>query len=256
MPIWRRNLSASSNHVKVNSMQRLSFAAAAVIGLIAAVSPAFAEGGKMPRIISLTGHGEVRSVPDLAYVTSGVVTQGTTAAEALAANTKAMTDLFAALKDFGIEDKDVQTSNFSVQPRYDYQNGQAPKLVGYDVSNNVTVTLRKIEGLGPLLDKLVQNGSNQISGISFDVAKPQDAMDEARKLATADATRKAKVFAQAMGIQLGNVMQVSEGASAQPPIPMMRGKAMMADAAAPVPVAAGEQTIAVDVSIIWEIKQP
>ena len=237
-------------------MQRLSFAAAAVIGLLAAISPAFAEGGKMPRIISLSGHGEVRATPDLAYVTSGVVTQGATAAEALAANSKAMTDLFAALKESGIEDRDVQTSNFSVQPRYDFSNNQAPKMVGYDVSNNVTVTLRKVDTLGALLDRMVQSGSNQISGISFDVSKPDDAMDEARKLATEDATRKAKVYAKAMGIELGNVMQVSEGSAAQPPMPMVRSTMMKADAAPPVPMAAGEQTLAVDVNVIWEIKQP
>ncbi|MEY3080119.1 MAG: hypothetical protein RJA94_104 [Pseudomonadota bacterium] len=235
-------------------MQRLSFAAAAVIGLLAAISPAFAEGGKMPRIISLSGHGEVRATPDLAYVTSGVVTQGATAAEALAANSKAMTDLFAALKESGIEDRDVQTSNFSVQPRYDFSNNQAPKMVGYDVSNNVTVTLRKVDTLGTLLDRMVQSGSNQISGISFDVSKPEDAMDEARKLATEDATRKAKVYAKAMGIELGNVMQVSEGSAAQPPMPMVRSTMMKADAAPPVPMAAGEQTLAVDVNVIWEIK--
>ena len=237
-------------------MQRLSFAAAAVIGLLAAISPAFAEGGKMPRIISLSGHGEVRATPDIAYVTSGVVTQGATAADALAANTKAMTDLFAALKDSGIEDRDVQTSNFSVQPRYDFSNNQAPKMVGYDVSNNVTVTLRKVDTLGALLDRMVQSGSNQISGISFDVSKPDDAMDEARKLATEDATRKAKVYAKAMSIELGNVMQVSEGSAAQPPMPMVRSTMMKADAAPPVPMAAGEQTLAVDVNVIWEIKQP
>jgi len=235
-------------------MQRLSFAAAAVIGLLAAISPAFAEGGKMPRIISLSGHGEVRATPDLADVTSGVVTQGATAAEALAANSKAMTDLFAALKESGIEDRDVQTSNFSVQPRYDFSNNQAPKMVGYDVSNNVTVTLRKVDTLGTLLDRMVQSGSNQISGISFDVSKPEDAMDEARKLATEDATRKAKVYAKAMGIELGNVMQVSEGSAAQPPMPMVRSTMMKADAAPPVPMAAGEQTLAVDVNVIWEIK--
>lgn len=235
-------------------MQRLSFAAAAVIGLLAAISPAFAEGGKMPRIISLSGHGEVRATPDLAYVTSGVVTQGATAAEALAANSKAMADLFAALKESGIEDRDVQTSNFSVQPRYDFSNNQAPKMVGYDVSNNVTVTLRKVDTLGTLLDRMVQSGSNQISGISFDVSKPEDAMDEARKLATEDATRKAKVYAKAMGIELGNVMQVSEGSAAQPPMPMVRSTMMKADAAPPVPMAAGEQTLAVDVNVIWEIK--
>ena len=237
-------------------MQRLSFAAAAVIGLLAAISPAFAEGGKMPRIISLSGHGEVRATPDIAYVTSGVVTQGATAADALAANTKAMTDLFAALKDSGIEDRDVQTSNFSVQPRYDFSNNQAPKMVGYDVSNNVTVTLRKVDTLGALLDRMVQSGSNQISGISFDVSKPDDAMDEARKLATEDATRKAKVYAKAMSIELGNVMQVSEGSAAQPPMPMVRSTMMKADSAPPVSMAAGEQTLAVDVNVIWEIKQP
>ena len=209
-------------------MQRLSFAAAAVIGLLAAISPAFAEGGKMPRIISLSGHGEVR----------------------------AMTDLFAALKDSGIEDRDVQTSNFSVQPRYNFSNNQAPKMVGYDVSNNVTVTLRKVDTLGALLDRMVQSGSNQISGISFDVSKPDDAMDEARKLATEDATRKAKVYAKAMSIELGNVMQVSEGSAAQPPMPMVRSTMMKVDAAPPVPMAAGEQTLAVDVNVIWEIKQP
>lgn len=238
-------------------MPRPSFAAAAVMGLLAAVSPAFADGGKMPRIVSLTGHGEVRSTPDIAFVTSGVTTQGATAAEALAANTKAMTGLFAALKDAGIESKDIQTSNFSVQPRYDFSNGQAPKLVGYDVSNNVTVKLRRVDTLGALLDKMVQSGSNQISGISFDVSKPEEAMDEARKLATQDATRKAKLYAQAMGIELGNVMQISEGSSTMPqPVPFVRGAAMMKADAAPVPVAAGEQTLAADVNIIWEIKQP
>ena len=99
-------------------------------------------------------------------------------------------------------------------------NGQAPKLVGYDVSNNVTVTVRKVDNLGALLDKLVQAGSNQINGISFDVSKPEAALDEARKLATADATRKAKLYAEAMGVELGNVMSISEGGGYQPPMPM------------------------------------
>lgn len=143
-----------------------------------------------------------------------------------------------------------------MQPRYDFSNGQAPKLVGYDVTNNVTVKVKKVDNLGAMLDKLVQAGSNQINGVSFDVSKPEEAMDEARRLATADATRKAKVYAQAMGIELGNVMQVSEGTAAQPPMPMVRGAMMKADAAAPVPIAAGEQSIAVDVNVVWEIKQP
>lgn len=236
-------------------MYRMTAAAAAFAAILAAANPAFSEDTKMPRIISLTGHGEVRSVPDTAIVTTGVLSQGATAAEALAANTTSMTALFAALKEAGIDDKDIQTSNFMVQPRYNfYQDGKAPELVGYDVSNNVTVRLRKIGDLGGLLDKVVKAGSNQINGISFEVSQPEAAMDEARKLATVDATRKAKLYAEAMGVGLGNVMTISESSGYQPPMPMARSKVMMADAAAPVPVAAGEQAIAVDVNITWEIK--
>ena len=236
-------------------MHRLTLAAAALAATLAAASPALSEDTRMPRLISLSGHGEMRMAPDMAFVTTGVLSQGVTAAEALAANTAAMNALFAALTGAGIAEKDVQTSNFFVQPRYNFPDGKAPELIGYDVSNTVTVIVRKIGDLGPLLDKVVQAGSNQINGIGFEVSKPDAALDEARKLATADATRKAKIYAEAMGVSLGRVMSISEGVNYQPPMPMARGKVMMADAAAaPVPVAAGEQTLSVDVNITWEIQ--
>ena len=236
-------------------MHRLTVAAAALAATLAAASPALAEDTRMPRLISLSGHGEMRMAPDMAFVTTGVLSQGVTAADALAANTTAMNALFAALTGAGIAEKDVQTSNFFVQPRYNFQDGKAPELIGYDVSNTVTVIVRKIGDLGPLLDKVVQAGSNQINGIGFEVSKPDAALDEARKLATADATRKAKIYAEAMGVGLGRVMSISEGVNYQPPMPMARSKVMMADAAAaPVPVAAGEQTLSVDVNITWEIQ--
>jgi uncharacterized protein len=236
-------------------MLQPTLAVAALAATLAAASPALAQDNKMPRLISLSGNGEVRRAPDIAFVTTGVLSQGATAAEALAANTSAMNALFAALKDAGIAEKDVQTSNFMVQPRYNFQDNKAPELVGYDVSNNVTITVRKIGDLGALLDKVVQAGSNQINGIGFDVSEPSASLDQARKLATEDATRKAKIYAEAMGVTLGPVMSISEGVSYQPPMPMARGKVMMADAAAaPVPVAAGEQRLSVDVNITWEIK--
>ena len=236
-------------------MHRLTVAAAALAATLAAASPALAEDTRMPRLISLSGHGEMRMAPDMAFVTTGVLSQGVTAADALAANTAAMNALFAALTGAGIAEKDVQTSNFFVQPRYNFQDGKAPELIGYDVSNTVSVIVRKIGDLGPLLDKVVQAGSNQINGIGFEVSKPDAALDEARKLATADATRKAKIYAEAMGVGLGRVMSISEGVNYQPPMPMARSKVMMADAAAaPVPVAAGEQTLSVDVNITWEIQ--
>lgn len=236
-------------------MQRFMLAASALAVFLAAASPSLADEIKMTRTISLSGHGEVKSAPDLGFVTTGVMTQGATAAEALAANTTAMTSLFAALKDAGIAEKDMQTSNFMIQPRYDYNDGkQPPVLLGYDVSNNVTVIVRKIDGLGALLDKVVQAGSNQINGIAFDVSKPTEELDEARKLATADATRKAKLYAEAMGVKLGPVLTISES-SYQPPTPMLRTTAApMADGARPVPVAAGEMSLAVDVNITWQIQ--
>lgn len=235
-------------------MLRRSFAATFLaMTLVAATLPAIAQEMKMPRVISITGHGESRVAPDLAVVSAGVTSQAATAAEALQANTGAMTKVLAALKQAGIAERDIQTSNFSVQPRYDYYNNtQPPKLASYDVSNTVTVSLRQIAALGGLLDSLVQAGSNQINGVAFEVANPEAALDEARRLAVADAARKAKLYAGAAGVALGPVMSISEGVRYEPPSPM-RGKAMMAEASAPVPVAAGEQVLSVYVNMVWEI---
>jgi uncharacterized protein YggE len=209
----------------------------------------------MPRTISLSGLGEVRMAPDMAVVTVGVLSQAAMADEALAANTQAMNSVFEALKAGGIENRDIQTSNFMVQPRYDYnQNGQAPKLVGYDVSNSVSISVRKLDRLGSLLDTLVKAGSNQINGINFQVAEPDAALDEARRRAVADAMRKAETYATAAKIKLGPILSLSEGVNYQPPIPMEM-KAIRSDGMAPpVPIAQGEQTLSVNTSITWEIQ--
>lgn len=219
------------------------------------VSPACADDAKLVRTISVNGTGEVRAVPDLATITLGVMSSAETAADALAANSKSMTDVMALLKQSGIEDRDVATSNFSVSPRYDYGQGgnQPPKLIGYDVSNTVTVTVRKIDAMGGLLDKAVSAGSNQMYGISFSVSKPDALLDSARKNAVADARRKAEIYAAAGGFALGDIISVSEGGNYRPPMPMVM-KSAMADGAAPAPVAQGEQALTIDVSIVWAIK--
>lgn len=220
------------------------------------LTPAIAEETKVIRNISISGHGEVLAVPDLATVTLGVMTSASTAQEALAANTKAMNDLMATLKQQGIADRDVSTSNFNIGPRYDYGQGgtQPPKVVGYDVSNTVTVTVRKIEALGDLLDKAVSAGSNQIHGIGFSVSKPDALLDTARKDAVADARRKAEIYAAAGGFTLGEIISLSEGGGYQPPMPMVMKSAMAADGASAVPIAQGEQALSIDVSIVWAIK--
>jgi uncharacterized protein len=232
------------------------FLTSILLVMLLAANPVLADEVKMSRLISLSGHGEVRAVPDMAAINMGIMSSAETARAALDANTKAMTELMANLKAANIEDKDITTSNFSVNPRLDYgQNGgQVPKLVGYDVTNQVTVIIQKIDGLGALLDKAVSSGSNQINGISFSVSNPDAAMDEARKLAVKDAIHKAQIYAEAASINLGNIMSISEGGGmTEPPVMFNRAKTMAADSA-PVPIAQGSQVISVDVNISWELK--
>ena len=219
------------------------------------VSPVFAEDSKLIRTISISGHGEIRAVPDLAVVSIGVTSQGESARDALDVNTKSMKALLDTLKGAGIDARDMATSNFSVGPRLDYgnNNGQPPKVVGYDVNNMVTVTVRKIEDLGGLLDVAVTTGSNTINGVSFSVSKPDSMLDEARKAAVVDARHKADIYAAAGGFTLGNIISLSEGTAYQPPTPYMV-KSARSEASDAVPIAQGEQTLSIDVSIAYEIK--
>jgi uncharacterized protein len=238
-------------------MLRSSLAALALAALavMPASLPAAAHDDDARRMITIVGHGEVKLAPDLAIITLGVMNSAATAREALDANNTAMNNVMTALKAAGIAATDIQTSNFSISPRYDYgqDNRQPPKVVAYDVSNTVTITVRKLDTLGAVLDQTVSQGSNQINGIMFSVADPGPAQDEARKLAVDDAKRKAKIFASAAGIGLGDVISLSEAVGYPPPVPTYR-KTMQADAASTVPIAQGEQTVAVDVNIVWEIE--
>jgi uncharacterized protein len=241
-------------------MTRLRIALAASLALaplfLAISGPAMAQTqtASPQRLIAMTGAGEVSAAPDMVTVTVGVVEQAEAAAAALNANTAKMTVLLQALKDAGIADKDVQTSNFSVNPRYEFdQTRQTQKMVGYEVSNQVTIRLRKIADLGGLLDRLVQAGSNQVNGISFGIADTSKLEDEARRRATENARHKAEVYAKAAGVEIGKVVSISETTSYRPPMPMVAARRMQADAA-PVPIAAGEATVSASVDVVWELK--
>ena len=230
-----------------------NFATAGALVLAAAlITPAFAMDSKMPRTISLTGHGDVRLAPDRALVSVGVQSTAETAQAALAANAETMNRIFASLRAAGIADKFIQTSNFTVQPRYDYSDNSQPKLLGYDVINMVSVTVDDLARVGALLDAVVSAGSNQINGITFLVSKPEQAIDEARRLAVKDAVRKAGVYSNAASFILGNILSVNESGNYTPPMPMAAG--MEAKLAADTPIATGQQTLSVDVNIVWEIK--
>jgi uncharacterized protein YggE len=206
------------------------------------------------RTMSIEGVGEVRARPDMATVMVGVVQQGGTAGEALNANSQAMNQILATLRSMKIAETDIQTSNFQISPRYDYgpNNQGPPKITGYEVSNQVAVVVRDLPKLGGLLDDIVRVGSNQISSIAFSLAKPEQFADEARVRAVADARHKAGVFAAASGVQLGAIQTIGESA-VTPPVPVY-AKQMRAEAASPVPIAAGESVIQSRVTIVWEIK--
>lgn len=228
----------------------------------APAAPALAQEADEPGLITINGTGEVVAAPDMAIVSSGVVTDGNTAREALTANTEAMAALIEVLRGAGIEARDIQTSGFSVQPNYVYSNERdesgyqrPPKIVGYRVSNNVSVRVRDLEILGTVLDRAVTVGANTISGISFAVAETGELMDDARKAAVADAIARAELLTGAAGVGLGKIRMISEQGGARPQPVLMERLAMAADAAAPVPVEAGELTFSVTVSIQWEIAQ-
>ena len=227
---------------------------------LALIAPgaARADEAKKTHFLTLQGHGEVKAKPDLAMVEMGTLSQAVTAKAALAANTAKVTAIFAMLKASGIDDKDIQTSNFSVGPRYENNSisGRALKIVGYDVTNSVTVTVHKLADLGGILDQAVDAGSNQINNIAFGMNEPQALQDEARKSAVADALRRAKLLSEAAGTKLGAIATITEGGG-YAPMPMReRGMQMdsMAKASAPVPVAQGEMSISADVNMVWELE--
>jgi uncharacterized protein YggE len=236
------------------------FASIAIAAALAV--PAYAQAVPAIPTIAVTGHGEVTAAPDTAFITSGVTSQAATAREALDANTAAMTQLIAELKGSGIEERDIQTSNFSVNPNYVYTdrtdaNGYQlpPRIVGYSVTNTVTVRVRKLDILGSVLDKSVSVGANTINGISFSVEDPSALYDEARREALRDATHKAGLYADEAKVTLGAIAAISESQGFNPP-PQPYLAAMSARAEkAPVPIQAGELTFSIDVSVTWQIGQ-
>lgn len=210
------------------------------------------------RVLVVTGQGEAKAKPDQAQLSAGVVTQAATAADALAANSRAMTRVFSTIKALGIPDNKIQTSNFSVQPQYppyNQTNPQPHRIIGYEVSNQVTIIVDDLDKLGPALDALVKSGSNQLNGVNFTIANPKPLEEKARRAAIAEAITKAKDMAEAAGVRLGPILSIQEGyASAPVPMPMMMRTEMMAAPAPPPPMAAGEQSTSATVTITYAIE--
>lgn len=229
-----------------------------IAALVGAALPALLLGNSSPvassgtasapiRRIDVTGSGSVYATPDQATVQLGVISQAASAAEALKDNSAKTTAVLTSIKNIGVDAKDIQTRDFSIYPTY-ASNGTT--ITGYQVNNTVTVIVRDLANAGTILDQVVQAGANNVSGLSFDIADPSKLQAEARIKAIADARAKAEAMASAAGVSLGDIITINESVSGGA-MPMAR--MAMADAMA-VPVATGQQQIAVDVMISFVLR--
>ncbi|NCU11785.1 MAG: SIMPL domain-containing protein [Sphingomonadaceae bacterium] len=212
-------------------------------------------------LLTLTVEGKSARTPDLAVFNAGVTTQGKTASEAMSANAAAMTQVIATLKKAGIADRDIQTSQISLNPVYSQPvigpNGQItqePRIIGYQATNQVTVRSRDVKGFGKVLDALVGSGANQINGPSFQLDDPVAAMDEARTKAMKTARARADLYARASGLRVVRIVSISESGGYAPP-PVYARTAMVDAAAAEAftPVAAGEVETQVSLTVQFEL---
>lgn len=206
------------------------------------------------RTMTVSGVGEAAATPDMAIIRIGVETEGPSAAVALNNNSANMRGVIDTLKELGVEERDIQTSNLTVNPRYDYNNSQnRPRLIGFVAGNTVTVQLRDLENVGAVLDETVQAGANTINQLTFAFADPKPLYDEARTAAVAHAKAQAELLSEAAGVRLGPILTIHDGhvGAPTPRKPMARLEAAFDQS---VPIASGESMVTANVTIIYEIQ--
>ena len=231
---------------------RVWAAGLALVATVAAGAAGAAENGA-GRVIAVSGYGEVTARPDQAIVRAGVVSRAEGAAEALDDNSAAMTRVVDGLAAFDIAADDIRTANFSISPQWSrtrQEPPEPPRILGYQVVNQIVVRVRALPRLGGLLDRLVRLGANSLGGIQFIVSDAEKRRDEARRAAIRDARRKAALYAAAAGVSLGPVLSIREGA-APGPQPVFHARMEMAEA---VPIAPGTETLSAHVAITCAIE--
>jgi uncharacterized protein YggE len=202
--------------------------------------------------IVVSGTGRIAVDPDVAELRLGVAVSRPSVDAARAAAAESMTAILAAVGAAGVAPRDVRTTLLSVQPRYDYRDGKAPTLVGYDLANIVEVTARDLANLGAIVDGSLSAGATSLDGLSFRVDDPREAERAARVAAVAEARSRAEILAEAAGVAIGGVVGIVEGG---PPPTWPQPKAQMLRAAADTgtPVEAGTTEISVTVTVTFQI---
>jgi uncharacterized protein len=225
-----------------------------LLGSVLAVTPVtwvVADDESVVPSITVVGSGKVSATPDQGQINVGVVTQRQAAVDAMSENSVAVRKIFQSLADLGIPGKDIQTNNLTLTPVYARrdQPRDPPKIIGYEVSNQVRITVRELARMGNVLDSVVREGANHLNGVSFAVADADQFLDKARKQAVQDARRKAEIYAGTAGVGLGSVLAVQE---VQPHLPRPQ-QFRLAQAAESVPIAPGQLEFAVNITVIYRI---
>jgi uncharacterized protein len=216
------------------------------IALFLAATPVVSQAAD--RLVTVIGEASISVKPDTAVIRIGVTSQGKTAKAASEANAKEMTAVLAAIKANGVADRDIQTSRLSLQPQYDPNKGGTARLLGFRVTNQLTVKIRETDKLPDFLDRTVAAGANEMSGIEFIVSEQSKLLDQVRAEAIVNAHRKAELYAHAAGAKVGHVVSITDEGAIQPPSPV---KAFRAGSA--VPIAPGEQMLRAAVTVSYEL---
>ena len=215
-------------------------------------------GRPAARRLTVTGQGEIKSKPDKADITIGVVTENKSSSVAAKENATASQRVQNAIKQLGVAEKDIQTVNYSIQPLMVYpqpnQQNVKPQITGYRVYNQVRITVRDLPKMGDVLDAATNAGSNTIEGIAFGLQESTATEDQALEKAVKDARRKADRMVMAAGAKIVGVYEINEGVNVRP-VPMMFGRAAAVADAASTPIAPGELTTTANVTIVYEIEK-
>jgi len=205
-------------------------------------------------LLSVSAQAQAKRVPDVATMSTGVVTQAADANTAMRQNAEQMAKVVAQIKASGVAEKDIQTSGISIGPQYRYAENQPPTITGYQASNTVNLKVRDISKLGKVLDALVAQGANQVNGPTFEVDEPEEAYDEARRAALDKAKARAEMYAKSMDLRVRRIVSISEGGGFQPPMPMpMMAMARMEKAQADTSVSPGETTLSASLDVVFEL---
>lgn len=200
--------------------------------------------------ISVGGEGKVYTKPDIAKVSLSVVTEGRNIKSVQDDNSEEINKVINFLKDFGIEEKDIKTTNYGLYPRYNYEDRRIPQIIGYEITQTLEIKIKNLEKIGEILEQSVSVGINQVSSLRFEVDDDEKLKEEARNLAIKDAKEKAKILASQLGVKMLKISGYDEGAGYD--YPTYRELGMGGAAEAPQ-IQVGENEIIVNVTLIYEI---